>query len=250
MQCEILRWIALDGPPEQRPGLFLVGDPKQSIYGWRSADLRAYDGFVGGCGEAGGEVESLVENFRSVPAILEEVARAVEPVMRERAGGPAPLRAAAPLRPRAGRSRLPRAVDGGAGRRSSTGCPGRDGRPQGARSASERRRARGGGARRRPRAPSTGHGESLEGRWRSCCAASGELDSTWRRCAGRGVPFAVGRDKQYYRRREVIEAAALVRARARSRGPPGAAHRAPLRHGRRARRGPDPAVEPPVSQAG
>ena len=30
-QCEVLRWIALDGPREERPGLFLVGDPKQSI---------------------------------------------------------------------------------------------------------------------------------------------------------------------------------------------------------------------------
>ncbi len=38
-QCEILRWIALDGAVADRPGLFLVGDPKQSIYGWRSADL-------------------------------------------------------------------------------------------------------------------------------------------------------------------------------------------------------------------
>ncbi|MEO6193865.1 MAG: UvrD-helicase domain-containing protein, partial [Thermoanaerobaculia bacterium] len=46
IQCDLLRWIALDGPVEERPGLFLVGDPKQSIYGWRNADLRAYDGFV------------------------------------------------------------------------------------------------------------------------------------------------------------------------------------------------------------
>ena len=46
VQCELLRWIALDGPRDERPGLFLVGDPKQSIYGWRGADLRAYDGFV------------------------------------------------------------------------------------------------------------------------------------------------------------------------------------------------------------
>ncbi len=86
VQCEILRWLALDGPPEQRPGLFLVGDPKQSIYGWRSADLRAYDGFLERVRQGWGEVRPLVENFRSVPAILEEVARTIEPVMRERHG--------------------------------------------------------------------------------------------------------------------------------------------------------------------
>ncbi|HMB54995.1 MAG TPA: UvrD-helicase domain-containing protein, partial [Thermoanaerobaculia bacterium] len=46
LQCEIVARLALDGPAERRPGLFLVGDPKQSIYGWRSADLGAYDGFL------------------------------------------------------------------------------------------------------------------------------------------------------------------------------------------------------------
>src|SRR6185436_16540887 len=86
VQCELLRWIALDGPRDERPGLFLVGDPKQSIYGWRSADLRAYDGFVELARRSGGDVEPLVENFRSVPAILSEVARVIAPVMREAPG--------------------------------------------------------------------------------------------------------------------------------------------------------------------
>src|ERR1700687_2596018 len=95
-QCEVLRWIALDGPLDERPGLFLVGDPKQSIYGWRSADLRAYEGFVARVQEGGGEVRQLVENFRSVPAVLGEVARVVGPVMRERRGVQPPF---APLLP-------------------------------------------------------------------------------------------------------------------------------------------------------
>ncbi|HEX9669075.1 MAG TPA: UvrD-helicase domain-containing protein, partial [Thermoanaerobaculia bacterium] len=86
VQCELLRWLALDGPVEERPGLFLVGDPKQSIYGWRSADLAAYDAFVAAVRAAGGEVRPLAENFRSVPAVLEEVTRIVEPVLRERTG--------------------------------------------------------------------------------------------------------------------------------------------------------------------
>ena len=86
LQCEVVRWLALDGPPAERPGLFLVGDPKQSIYGWRNADLASYDAFLTGVREAGGEVHPLIENFRSVPAILAEVERAIEPVMEEARG--------------------------------------------------------------------------------------------------------------------------------------------------------------------
>ena len=81
VQCDIVRMIGLDPAPGRRPGLFVVGDPKQSIYGWRSADLDAYQGFVDELKAAGGSVAPLSVNFRSVPAVLDEVARAVGPVM-------------------------------------------------------------------------------------------------------------------------------------------------------------------------
>lgn len=81
LQYDIVERLALDGPPAERPGLFLVGDPKQSIYGWRNADLGAYARFLGRVLAAGGEMRSLTVNFRSVPAILDEVTRIVSPVM-------------------------------------------------------------------------------------------------------------------------------------------------------------------------
>jgi ATP-dependent helicase/nuclease subunit A len=205
VQCEILRWLALDGPPEARPGLFLVGDPKQSIYGWRSADLRAYDDFLDRVLQGWGEVRPLVENFRSVPAILDEVARTIEPVMRERRG----------LQPRFD-PLLP--------------C--------------ERRKAEPGfvGEAWAPVEHWVSWGK--EGRWDTLAVAATELEAAalaadlvalhgrgeaWRDMAillrgmsqldlylealrRAGVPFAVGRDKHYYRRREVIDAAALIRS--------------------------------------
>lgn len=54
---------------EPRPGaLFVVGDPKQSIYRFRRADIQLY-GRVRSRFEAFGEVLSLSTNFRSRPAI-------------------------------------------------------------------------------------------------------------------------------------------------------------------------------------
>ena len=49
----------------ERPGLFLVGDPKQSIFAWRNADLAAYDDFAERLEAAGGERLTLDANFRS-----------------------------------------------------------------------------------------------------------------------------------------------------------------------------------------
>ena len=80
-QCELVRQLALRGPVDERPTLFCVGDPKQSIYAWRHADLMAYDTFAKELEAAGGEILRLTCNFRSVPGILQEVDRALAPVM-------------------------------------------------------------------------------------------------------------------------------------------------------------------------
>jgi ATP-dependent helicase/nuclease subunit A len=204
-QCELLRWIALDGPRDERPGLFLVGDPKQSIYGWRSADLRAYDGFVDLARRHGGEVESLVENFRSVPAILSEVARVIAPVMRETPGLQPPFepllacerRRDDPGFLRAGRSPVEHWVSWK--------------RAGGKTSAVEAAELEAAALAADVRALHDTEGVS----WREIALllrGTGDLDVYLEALRRSRVPFVVGRDKQYYRRREVIEAAALVRA--------------------------------------
>jgi len=65
------------------PTLFLVGDPKQSIYAWRRADMAVYRRLVREVETRGGEIRSLTVNFRSVPEILDEVGRIVESSMIE-----------------------------------------------------------------------------------------------------------------------------------------------------------------------
>jgi ATP-dependent exoDNAse (exonuclease V) beta subunit len=217
VQCEILRLLALDGPADERPGLFLVGDPKQSIYGWRSADLAAYDGFVALVERAGGVVRSLVENFRSVPAILDEVARVIAPVMREEVGLQPRFVPLLPCEARAGSRGFSK--DAAAGKRSR--------RPieywVSWKEEGERGEVL---ARTRPGAAAELEAAALAAdllelhadhgvRWKEIgvlLRSTSELDVYLEALRRAGIPFFVGRDKQYYRRREVIEAAALVRA--------------------------------------
>jgi ATP-dependent helicase/nuclease subunit A len=56
------------------PGkLFIVGDPKQSIYAFRRADIEAFDRVVEKVTADGGIVQTLTTNFRSDAAVLEPV---------------------------------------------------------------------------------------------------------------------------------------------------------------------------------
>lgn len=56
------------------PGkLFIVGDPKQSIYAFRRADIEAFERVVDKIAGDGGVVYTLTTNFRSDAAVLEPV---------------------------------------------------------------------------------------------------------------------------------------------------------------------------------
>ncbi len=60
-----------DDPATVIPGrLFVVGDPKQSIYRFRRADLRVYARISG---ELAGDALALRQNFRSVPGVIDWV---------------------------------------------------------------------------------------------------------------------------------------------------------------------------------
>ena len=83
-QCELIHCLALEGV--NAPSLLIVGDPKQSIYGWRSADLAAYQRFAAQLVRRGALRYQLSANFRSTSIILEEVDRLIAPLMRYQAG--------------------------------------------------------------------------------------------------------------------------------------------------------------------
>jgi len=82
VQYEIVLFLAEeDGgaagdPYEARlaPGrLFIVGDPKQSIYRFRGADYSAFRRAVARVQAAGGRELTLTENFRSRPGVIEPI---------------------------------------------------------------------------------------------------------------------------------------------------------------------------------
>lgn len=90
MQAEIFFYLASDDPVPQwsacvpRPGaLFIVGDPKQSIYRFRSADvtsfLRVKKLFI----QTGGDVLVLPRNFRSVSTLIEDFNQVFETLFPE-----------------------------------------------------------------------------------------------------------------------------------------------------------------------
>jgi ATP-dependent exoDNAse (exonuclease V) beta subunit len=70
LQAELLRSLAGADDGTLRPGaLFIVGDPKQSIYRFRRADVGAYRRIADGLGESGAIPVTLQTSYRSVPAI-------------------------------------------------------------------------------------------------------------------------------------------------------------------------------------
>ncbi len=89
LQAEILLLLTADDPAEDDwrqvrpvPGkLFLVGDPKQSIYRFRRADVVLYHGIRESLAERGVRVLQLTTSFRSVAPIQRVVNAAFAPLM-------------------------------------------------------------------------------------------------------------------------------------------------------------------------
>ncbi len=112
LQAEILLLLAAGDPAERdwrrvRPAtgkLFIVGDPKQSIYRFRRADVGVYWEVKRQLEAAGVPALALTTSFRAVPGIQRLVNRAFAPVMSG-SGWPAAGGA---------KGRRPDAADGGA----------------------------------------------------------------------------------------------------------------------------------------
>jgi ATP-dependent helicase/nuclease subunit A len=208
LQCEILRALALGPSSVPAPALFLVGDPKQSIYGWRNADLRAYEEIRTPLARQG-RVAFLCVNFRSVPAILGEVERVVAPVMepvpgiqpafqrllacgenRERPGYTEGGRAAVERWLPARRDPESGALDSGGGRDVLLA---REARAAAADIADLARR-----------------GVSLDG-VAILLRATGDFEPVLAALRERGIPYVVEREREFYQRREIQDAVALVR---------------------------------------
>ncbi len=89
LQAEILILLAADDPAESNwekvrptPGkLFIVGDPKQSIYRFRRADVSLYQGLKNRLVERGAALEHLTVSFRATAEIQEMVNAAMAPLM-------------------------------------------------------------------------------------------------------------------------------------------------------------------------
>ena len=89
LQAEILLLLAADDHAETdwrrarpRPGtLFLVGDPKQSIYRFRRADVGVYREVCDRLATLGARLVHLNTSFRAVPEIQACVNNAFEPIM-------------------------------------------------------------------------------------------------------------------------------------------------------------------------
>ena len=97
VQWDIVRLLSSSGPDESDPArmkpgagkLFIVGDPKQSIYRFRSADIETYLEIADPdtMRTLGLERLQLTTNFRSVPSILRFVDAAFSGVMKAPSDG-------------------------------------------------------------------------------------------------------------------------------------------------------------------
>jgi ATP-dependent exoDNAse (exonuclease V) beta subunit len=70
LQRQLLERLVLQNTPGQSANLFVVGDSKQSIYGFRGADVAVFSEMTDTLVAAGGESKPLLLNFRSQPPLI------------------------------------------------------------------------------------------------------------------------------------------------------------------------------------
>ncbi|HOO50333.1 MAG TPA: UvrD-helicase domain-containing protein [Alphaproteobacteria bacterium] len=100
IQAEMMMFLTADDPKETdwkkckpRPGsLFVVGDPKQSIYRFRRADIVTYNIVKDIIINSGGEVVSLTASFRTMPDVVEWVNEVFKDIFPEEADKYSPQR--------------------------------------------------------------------------------------------------------------------------------------------------------------
>jgi ATP-dependent helicase/nuclease subunit A len=88
LQVELIFYLAEEGVVARDwrdaalvPGkLFVVGDPKQSIYRFRRADIEVYEAARDAIVRSGGEVLQLTDNFRAAPGLVSFVNESFEAV--------------------------------------------------------------------------------------------------------------------------------------------------------------------------
>jgi ATP-dependent helicase/nuclease subunit A len=200
-QCDIVRAIALNGPLERRPGLFIVGDPKQSIYGWRNADLRAYESFTEEMRKADAVEHGLVQNFRSVAPILKEVDRCMAGLMLAEAGVQPEYEQLVAAR---GGDSLRPAVEYWVSWEWDDDVPNQSTKAVPARVLEARALAADLARLKNEGVPMDSVGVLFR--------STGDLDTYQSALRDAGVPYEVTRDKSYFRRREIVDAAALLRS--------------------------------------
>jgi ATP-dependent helicase/nuclease subunit A len=207
-QCAPVARLALDAAPA--PGLFVVGDPKQSIYGWRNADLAAYEDFRDRILAAGGSVHRLCVNYRSAPAVLDEVERVIAPVMTETPRAQPPFE---PLLSGATLDRMgpdPVVEHWIASDWDELACEAESRAARTTRPEATAREARW-------LASDLLRVKQEQGpafRWMQVgilLRTTGDVDVYLDELRRAGIPYTVARDRQYGRRREVVEARALLR---------------------------------------
>jgi len=191
------------------PGLFLVGDPKQSIYAWRAADLGAYEDFKARLLARGGRSCALVVNFRSRPPILEEVGRVLEPVMVHERGVQPPF---VPLVPHRSDAALPRGV----ARVEHWVSWDREESEEGALARPDVSADEASALEARALVRDLAQQHEAEGLpWSRFCVllrGTSQQDAYAEQLERAGIPYVVERDRRYFLRREVLDALCLVRA--------------------------------------